>query len=91
MSFFPDFDAHPTILPCQQTKGSTTMAVSVADSSEFSLPDDLVAQASTITSREIRQLQMMNRVLVDKLFLVEGELKQLREKRGADEGRVMVS
>lgn len=67
------------------------MSLSATDSSEFSLPDDLVAQASKITSREIRQLQMMNRVLVDKLILVEGELKQLREIRGAKEGRVMVS
>lgn len=59
-------------------------------SSEFSLPRELVAQASRITSREVQQLQTMNRVLVDRLMQVEEELKRLKEGN-EDEGRVMVS
>lgn len=59
-------------------------------SSDFSLPPELIAQASQITSREVEQLKMMNRVLVEKLMQVEGELKRLKEN-GIDKERVMVS
>ncbi|KAI5452133.1 hypothetical protein NCC49_001071 [Naganishia albida] len=57
-------------------------------SSDFSLPPELIAQASQITSCEVEQLKMMNRVLVEKLMQVEGELKRLKEN-GIGEERVM--
>lgn len=58
---------------------------------EFSLPEKLVADASAITSHEIKKLQVVNHALIDKLIQLEGELTKLREQREAGEGRPVVS